>query len=124
MHSVIASLSSSVAGASIRRKAAAPKVTSGRRASLRVSAHGGVGGSGGPQYPGKDKPFGSDEAPWKKKFKFDDPDQVDPENASRAQRWTPPPPVQESTPAQTTSWVRPDDRQRSAIEQDPHHNIL
>jgi hypothetical protein len=32
---------------------------SARRASLRVVAHGGVGGSGGTAYEGKDKPFGS-----------------------------------------------------------------
>ena len=45
------------AGLAVRRKAPVA-----RRGSFRVVAHGGVGGSGGPQYPGKDKPFGSEEA--------------------------------------------------------------
>ena len=61
------------AGLAVRRKAPVA-----RRGSFRVVAHGGVGGSGGPQYPGKDKPFGSQEAPWRKKLILDDPDQADP----------------------------------------------
>ena len=88
-----------------------PKVA--KRGSLQVVAHGGVGGSGGPQYPGKDKPFGSDQAPWKKKLILHDDDQADPDaNQRSGQRWTPPPPKQESfaaaAPAQSTSsWDSP-----------------
>jgi hypothetical protein len=70
-----------------------------RRGGLRVVAHGGVGGSGGPQYPGKDKEFGSDQAPWRKKLILDDPDQADPDaNQGRSSGgWTPPPPAQVPT---------------------------
>ena len=88
-----------------------PKVA--KRGSLQVVAHGGVGGSGGTQYPGKDKPYGSDQAPWKKKLILHDDDQADPEaNQRSGQRWTPPPPKQESfaaaAPAQSTSsWDSP-----------------
>ena len=58
-----------------------PKVA--KRGSLQVVAHGGVGGSGGPQYPGKDKPYGSDQAPWKKKLILHDDDQADPDANQR-----------------------------------------
>ena len=61
----------------------AAKRPAAKRGSLQVVAHGGVGGSGGTQYPGKDKPHGSDQA---------DPDA----NAGRGGGWTPPPPQQES----------------------------
>lgn len=105
----VAFIAPSAAGLAIRRRTA-PKVSSGRRASLRVSAHGGVGGSGGTQYAGRDKPHGSDQAPWRKKLILDDPDQIDPENAGRGQRYTPPPPQQVSTPAaappSNSGWVR------------------
>ena len=76
-----------------------------KRGSLQVVAHGGVGGSGGTQYPGKDKPHGSDQAPWRKKFNFDDPDQADPDaNSGRSSGgWTPPPPAQESFAAAAPS---------------------
>ena len=89
------------AGLAVRRKAPVA-----RRGSFRVVAHGGVGGSGGPQYPGKDKPFGSDQAPWRKKLILDDPDQADPENAgrSRGQAWTPPAPTPTSS---SSSWDTP-----------------
>ena len=85
----------------VRRKAPVA-----RRGSFRVVAHGGVGGSGGPQYPGKDKPFGSQEAPWRKKLILDDPDQADPENAGRSggKPWTPPAPTPASS---SSSWDTP-----------------
>ena len=89
------------AGLAVRRKAPVA-----RRGSFRVVAHGGVGGSGGPQYPGKDKPFGSQEAPWRKKLILDDPDQADPENAGRSggKPWTPPAPTPASS---SSSWDTP-----------------
>ena len=59
----IASFSVTIAGVKARVKRAPTS-----RATLRVVAHGGVGGSGGPAYAGKDKEFGSDQAPWKKKL--------------------------------------------------------
>ena len=75
----------------------AAKRPAAKRGSLQVVAHGGVGGSGGTQYPGKDKPHGSDQAPWRKKLILEDPDQADPDaNAGRGGGWTPPPPQQES----------------------------
>ena len=76
-----------------------------KRGSLQVVAHGGVGGSGGTQYPGKDKPHGSDQAPWRKKLILEDPDQADPDaNSGRSSGgWTPPPPAQESFAAAAPS---------------------
>jgi hypothetical protein len=71
----------------------AAKKPAAKRGSLQVVAHGGVGGSGGTQYPGKDKPHGSDQAPWRKKLITYDPDQADPDaNSGRGGGWTPPPP--------------------------------
>ena len=108
MQSLVASLVPSVAGLTVRRRNTSAKAPAGRRASLRVVAHGGVGGSGGPQYPGKDKPHGSDQAPWRKKLILDDPDQADPENAGRGQRWTPPPtpaPAAAAPAPSNDSWV-------------------
>ena len=71
----------------------AAKKPAAKRGSLQVVAHGGVGGSGGTQYLGKDKPHGSDQAPWRKKLITHDPDQADPDaNSGRGGGWTPPPP--------------------------------
>ncbi len=82
----------------------AAKRPAAKRGSLQVVAHGGVGGSGGTQYPGKDKPHGSDQAPWRKKLILEDPDQADPDaNAGRGGGWTPPPPQQESFAAAAPS---------------------
>lgn len=91
----IASFSVTIAGVKARVKRAPTS-----RATLRVVAHGGVGGSGGPAYAGKDKEFGSDQAPWKKKLILHDDDQADPEaNSGRSggKPWTPPPAAQVST---------------------------
>lgn len=82
----------------------AAKKPAAKRGSLQVVAHGGVGGSGGTQYPGKDKPHGSDQAPWRKKLITHDPDQADPDaNSGRGGGWTPPPPQQESFAAAAPS---------------------
>ena len=71
----------------------AAKKPAAKRGSLQVVAHGGVGGSGGTQYLGKDKPHGSDQALWRKKLITHDPDQADPDaNSGRGGGWTPPPP--------------------------------
>ena len=89
------------------------RLKTAKRGSLQVVAHGGVGGSGGPQYAGKDPAHGSDKAAWKKKLVLHDDDQADPDaNQRSGARWTPPPPAQESfaaaAPAQSTSsWDTP-----------------
>jgi len=89
------------------------RLKTAKRGSLQVVAHGGVGGSGGPQYAGKDPAYGSDKAAWKKKLILHDDDQADPDaNQRSGARWTPPPPAQESfaaaAPAQSTSsWDTP-----------------
>ena len=91
----------------------AAKKPAAKRGSLQVVAHGGVGGSGGTQYLGKDKPHGSDQAPWRKKLITHDPDQADPDaNSGRGGGWTPPPPAQESFAASApssggSSWDKP-----------------
>ena len=70
----------------------AGKKPAAKRGSLQVVAHGGVGGSGGTPYAGKDKPFGSDQAPWRKKLITSDPAPGDPvANAGRGGGGTPPP---------------------------------
>ena len=87
-------LTNSLVAPALKRPKAAKAV---KRGSLQVVAHGGVGGSGGTQYAGKDKAHGSDQAPWKKKLVTHDPDQADPDaNSGRGGGWNPPPPTQES----------------------------
>ena len=95
---------STTAGLRPSRKTSSPGGSLTRRSSVRVVAHGGVGGSGGTPYAGKDKGFDHPDSPWKKKWKFVDDDQVDPENQGRASRqaYTPPPPTQETSGS--SSW--------------------
>ena len=73
------------AGLAVRRKAPVA-----RRGSFRVVAHGGVGGSGGPQYPGRTS-LSDRGGPLAQELILDDPDQADPENAGRSggKPWTP-----------------------------------
>ena len=60
------------------------RLKTAKRGSLQVVAHGGVGGSGGPQYAGKDPAHGSDKAAWKKKLILHDDDQADPDANQRS----------------------------------------
>ena len=98
-------LTNSLVAPALKRPKAAKAV---KRGSLQVVAHGGVGGSGGTQYAGKDKAHGSDQAPWKKKLVTHDPDQADPDaNSGRGGGWNPPPPTQESFAASPAAPASP-----------------